>query len=530
MPTSGRYTDTTPARTAEGWSLRRVTPPSRLAGANGIRTGADNRIYVAQVAGSAVSVVDPDTGDASVLSAMGEGIVGPDDLAFDSSGNLYCTEITEGRVVERAPNGSVRVIHGDMPVANPITVYQDRIIAGELRMDGRIIELDRDGGNHRVIFDKCPMVNAFDVGPDGKLYFPAQGANEIWRIDLDGGEPEVVAKNLGVPDSVKFHPDGYIVSTQVYSGQVLKIDPRTGAQEVLANIGAGLDNVTFVGKRIFVSHITGSIHELLGGGQVKAVIEQGYQWPLGLGVWPDGTLLVGDGGFAHLLTPGSPSQVIGNYFVPNYPGWVRDVAPVGEDEWVVTTADGVVARWRPKAQESEVLSSGHDGPFGVAVGRDGAIAFSVIGTGAVRAIEGGQERELASGLDRPQGVAIDPSGTVYVAESGKGRVVKLVGGRSETVVDDLGEPQGLAIAQGKLYVLDVGARELIECDLEGRDRRVLASDLPVGSPSGTVVQLGGVPNFCGPMTTFSGVAVGGNGTIYLSGSAEGSVLALVSTQ
>jgi sugar lactone lactonase YvrE len=527
MPTSGRYTETVPANAAEGWSLRRVTPPSRLAGANGIRTGADGKIYVAQVAGSAVSVVDPDTGDAGVVSAMGEGIVGPDDLAFDSAGNMFCTEITEGKVVERAPNGTVRVVHGDMPVANPITVYQDRVIAGELRMDGRIIELDRSGaGNHRVIFDKCPMVNAFDVGPDGKLYFPAQGANEIWRISLDGGEPEVVAKDLGVPDSVKFHPDGYIVSTQVYSGQVLKIDPRTGDKEVLADIGAGLDNVAYVGKRIFVSHITGSIHEILGSGQVRAVIDKGYQWPLGLAMSPDGTLLVGDGGFSHLLTPGSPSQIIGNYFVPNYPGWVRDAASLGEDDWAVTTADGVVARWRPKAQESEVLSSGLDGPFGVAVGQGGAIVFSVIGDGTVRAIEGGNERELASGLDRPQGVAVSGDGTVYVAESGKGRVVKLAGSRTETVIDGLTDPQGLTISQGKLYALDVGARELVESDLSGGTRQVIASNLPVGSPSGTVVQLGGVPNFCGPMTTFSGLAAGADGTLYLSASAEGSVMAL----
>jgi sugar lactone lactonase YvrE len=527
MPTSGRYTETVPASTAEGWSISRITPPSRLAGANGIRTGADGRIYVAQVGGSAVSAVDPDTGDAEVISAMGGGITGPDDLVFDETGNLYCTEITLGRVVERAPNGSVRVIHGEMPVANPITYHQGRLIAGELRMDGRIIELDRSGGGaHRVIFDKCPLVNAFDVGPDGKLYFPAQAANEIWRISLDGGEPEIVAKDLGVPDSVKFHPDGYIVSTQVYSGQVLKIDPRTGAKEVLADIGAGLDNVTFVGNRTFVSHITGSIHEIVAPGQTRAVIGQGYQWPLGLDVGPDGTLLVGDGGFSHLLTPGSPSQVIGNYFVPNYPGWVRDIASVGEDEWIVTTADGIVARWRPKAQESEVLSSGHDGPFGVAIGKGGAVVFTVIGAGTVRSISGGSETELASGLDRPQGVAVDADGVVYVAESGKGRVVKLVGGRTETILDDLADPQGIAIHGGKLYVLDVTARELVESDLSGGARRVIASGLPVGSPSGMVVQLGGVPSFCGPMTTFTGIAAGADGTIYISGSAEGSVLAL----
>ena len=525
--TSGRYTAAVPATTAEGWTIRRATPPSRLAGANGIRTGKDGRIYVAQVAGSAVSAVDPDSGEIETISGMGQGIVGPDDLVFDSAGNLFCTEITQGRVVERAPDGTVRVIHGEMPVANPITCYQDRVIAGELRMDGRIIELDRSGaGQHRVIFDKCPLVNAFEVGPDGKLYFPAQGANEIWRISLDGGEPEVVAKDLGVPDSVKFHPDGYIVSTQVYSGQVLKIDPRTGDREVLADIGAGLDNVTFVGNRTFVSHITGSIHEITAPGVAKPLIDKGFQWPLGISEDPEGTLLIADGGFSHLMPRGGKPEIVGNYFVPGYPGWIRDSVATGVGEWVVTTADGVVSRWRPREQASEVLASGLDVPTGIDVGPNGTVVFAVYQTGTVLSIEGGGTTTLASGLDGPMGVAVAGDGTVFVAESGKGRVVKLVGGRTETVLDGLGDPQGLAIRGGKLYVVDVKARGLIESDLAGGARRVIAAELPVGSPTGMPIKLGGVPNFCGPMWTFTGLGIGGDGTVFVSGDAEGSVLAI----
>ena len=37
---------------AEGWELERVTTPSRLFGANGLRTGPDGRVYIAQVTGS----------------------------------------------------------------------------------------------------------------------------------------------------------------------------------------------------------------------------------------------------------------------------------------------------------------------------------------------------------------------------------------------------------------------------------------------------------------------------------------------
>ena len=60
---TGRYNAPAPATTAEGWTLERLTPPSRLHGANGINTGKDGRIYVAQVGGSQVSAINPDTAE-----------------------------------------------------------------------------------------------------------------------------------------------------------------------------------------------------------------------------------------------------------------------------------------------------------------------------------------------------------------------------------------------------------------------------------------------------------------------------------
>lgn len=525
---TGRYNAPSPATTAEGWALERLTQPSRLAGANGIRTGKDGRIYVAQVAGSQVSAVNPDTGEVETISAMGAGITGPDDLAFDDEGNLYCTEITENRVVMRAPNGKVTVLQEDVIVANPITYHQGHLIVGELRMGGRIMELDRNGGAPRVILDNVPMSNAFEVGPDGKLYFPAQAANEIWRVSLDGGEPEVVARDLGVPDSVKFHPDGYIVSTQVYSGQVLKIDPRTGEKSVLADIGPGLDNVTFVGNRIFVSHITGSIHEITAPGQAKPLVQKGLQWPLGLAVGPDGALFVSDGGFTYSLrAEGAGLELLGMLFSPGFPGWVRDVAASGTGEWVVTTANGTVARWRPEAQEFDEIASGYDRLMGIDVAAGGAVVFAELPTGRVLSLEGGNTSELASGLSEPMGVAVDGDGTVYVAEMGAGRVVKLSGGKAQTVVDGLARPEGVAVSGGKLYIVDTGTKDVVEHDLSTGARRSIASNLPVGTPAGVVVKpLGGVGDMCGPMNTYTGIAIGAGGTIYISANAEGSVLAL----
>src|ERR1700722_1771405 len=181
---TGRYTGR-PLSLAAGWALKRVTQPSRLFGANGICTGPDGRIYVAQVSGSQISAINVTTGEIETISAKGADIVAPDDLVFDDQGNVYAPEIPDGRVSARAPNGSTRVIHGDMPCANPIAFHQGRLLAGECRINGRIMQLDRNGGAPRVLVENVPMPNAMEVGPDGKLYFPVMATNEIWRVSLD---------------------------------------------------------------------------------------------------------------------------------------------------------------------------------------------------------------------------------------------------------------------------------------------------------------------------------------------------------
>jgi sugar lactone lactonase YvrE len=524
---SARYEGPLAAAAAEGWTLERLTPPTRLYAANGIQTGRDGRIYVAQVAGSQVSAVDPDTGAIETISPIGGGITGPDDLAFDDEGNLYCTEITTNKVSVLRANGTTEILADGVIVANPITFHQPTgsLIAGELRMGGRILELDRAGGIKRTIYEGVPMVNAFQVGPDGKLYFPAQAANEIWRIDLAGGEPEVVARDLGVPDSVKFHPDGYIVSTQVASGQVLKIDPRTGAKEVLADIGPGLDNVTFVGRRTFVSHITGSLHEIVAPGQAKALVDKGFEWPMGLGVAPDGTVYVADGMFAYTIRPGAGLELAGTLFWPGYPGFMRGIAASGANEWVVTTANGTVARWTPGG-EAETLAHGLGIPMGVAVAGS-AIVVADAGTGQVLSVEGGGTAELAGGLDKPYGVAVSASGTVYVSQPDLGRIVKLAGGRAETVLDGLGWPEGIAIRGERLYAVETAAKQVTELDLPTGAKRVIASNLAVGTPAGVrPLRLGGVGDMCGPMWSFTGIAAAPDGALVVSADAEGSVLAL----
>jgi sugar lactone lactonase YvrE len=533
---ASRYGSATSVSLAAGWSLERLTPPSRLFGANGLRTGPDGRIYVAQVTGSQISALDVGTGELETISAQGADIVAPDDVDFDAQGNLYATEYYDGRVSVRGTDGRTRVLRDDVPGANGITFHRDRLFIDECRIGGRLLELDPGGGAPRVLLENLPMPNAMEFGPDGKLYYPVLGTNEIWRIDPDGpkgpdgGEPERVAGDLGVPDAVKFDAEGYIVSTQVGTGEVLRIDPRSGERTVLATIAPGLDNLTFAGDRLFVSSFTGQITEILRGGRTRAVLPGGLTWPLDLTVGGDGTLYLSDGTYFYALRPGGELEMLGMLFSPGWPGYIRGVTAAGRGEFIVTTSNGQIARWQPAGQQSEMLAGATeplDQLYGVAVAPDGSVVAAELGAGRVVSVRNGELATLASGLNQPMGVAFGADGTCLVSESGTGRVVSVTGSGVDTVVDGLESPQGILARGGKLSIVDAGAKSLVEVDLDSKARTTIARDLPVGAPAGvTPKPLRGLPPFSGPQGPFAGIAAGPDGTLYVSADAEGSVLAL----
>ncbi|MFW0783395.1 SMP-30/gluconolactonase/LRE family protein [Gordonia sp. CPCC 206044] len=526
MTSTARYTAATSFDLAEGWHLERLTSPSRLFGANGIRTGPDGRVYVAQVAGSQITAIDIDNGALETVSAQGSDIIAPDDLAFADNGDMYVTEYYDGRVSIREANGATKLLRDDLPGANGITFHQGRLFVNECRPGGRLMELPLDGGAPKVLQDNLPMPNAMEVGPDGKLYYPLLGANEIWRIDPNGGEPERVADGLGGPDAVKFDAAGNIVTTQVGSGQVLRIDPRNGEQTLLAQLSPGLDNLTFVDGRLFVSGFTGQITEILATGETRIALEDGLTWPLDLTVGTDGTLYIADGTFLLARTTGGTLSVAGMLFSPGYPGYIRGLTATGDGEFVVT-GNGTISRYAPARNESEVVAEGFDQLYGVSVSADGVIAAADLGAGTVIMVDGSSSTVAARDLDHPTGVAFTTDGTCLVAETGAGRIVAVRGSGTDTVIDGLEAPQGITVVGSTLYIVDTAAKTLVGFDLETKSRQTIAQHLPVGAPPGiTPKPLRGLEPFSGPQGPFAGISAGPDGTLYVSGDADGSVLAV----
>ncbi|WP_422744872.1 SMP-30/gluconolactonase/LRE family protein [Mycobacterium sp. WMMD1722] len=524
-----RYAPENAPALAAGWELHRVTAPSRLFGANGLRTGPDGRMYIAQVTGSQISAIDVGTGVIEAISPKGGDIVAPDDLAFDGDGNLYATEYFDGRVSVREPSGRTRVLRDDLPAANGITVHRGRLFVNECREGGRLMELDPAGGAPRVLLENLAGPNAMEVGPDGLLYYPLMMANEIWRVNPDQEgpcEPQRVAAELGAPDAVKFDADGFIVSTQVASGQVLRIDPRTGAQTVLAQLNPGLDNLTIVDGRLFASNFTGEITEVLAGGGTRALLPGGLNWPHDLAIGGDGRLYIADGTYFYAVAADGALETVAMLFTPGYPGYLRGLAATGAGDFLVTTSLGQVGRYRPGG-ETDYLATGFDQLYGIAVGSDDTAVFAELGAGRVHALRGGATEVLATGLAEPSGVAFGPDGAPLVTEAAGGRVVRLAGGRAETMADGLDQPQGILVDGTTAFVVDAGAKAVVAVDLGTGTRETIASGLPIGAPPGvTPKPLRGIPPFSGPQGPFAGITRAPDGTLYVAADGDGSVLAL----
>ena len=509
---------------ASGWQLSRLLPASGLFGANGMQFGPDGRLYVTQAFGSQITAIDITNGNLEVISPLGGPIVAPDDVAFDSQGTMYVTEVMSARVCARTPAGEVRIVADNLPGANGITVHQDRVFIDEFRRGGRIFELYPHGGRApRLIADDLRGPNALAVGPDGKLYFPLVPLGEVWRVDIETGAREKVADSLKSPPAVKFNRRGELVVPQAGTGEVVRIDVQSGAKTVIATVRPGIDNCAWSpDNRLFISHfVDGGVTEVAtdGSNTERVLVPAGLVGPWGVVCGEAGQLYLADGLSLAMLSPTGQVSRLGGLLDSSFPGFVRGLAAGAPGELWLTTITGDVVQYFPDGRPFKTLARKLQQPYGLAQDADGTVVVAEAETGKlVHVSADGQMATVVSGLSHPHEVITAGDGSLFVSESGKERVVRVEqNGAVSPVLEGLSKPQGLALRQDTLLVLDHGTKDLRAVNLSTSQQQILASHLPVGDPPGCSR---------GPMEFAGGLAVGPDGTIYIPGDGEGSVLAL----
>jgi hypothetical protein len=509
---------------APGWKIARLLPPSALFGANGMIFGPDGRLYVTQAFGSQITAINLKSGSLEVISPLGGAIVAPDDVAFDSHGTLYATEVMSARVCARTPDGAVRVVADKLPAANGITIHQDRVFIDEFRGGGRIFELyPYDGREPRLIADGLRGPNALMVGPDGKLYFPLVPNGEVWRVDIETGVKEKVVDGLKSPPAIKFNRRGELIVPQAGNGEIVRIDIQNGSKTVIAKVRPGIDNLAFSpDDRLFISHfVDGGVDEVAtdGSNAEQTLVPGGLVGPWGIACDHAGQLYLNDGLSLARLSPTRVMSRLGGLLDNSFPGFARSLAVGAPGELLLTTLTGDVVQYFPDGRPFNMLARKLKEPYGLARLADGSVAVAEAGTGKLLRIDAaGQTSTLAEGLAKPCEVVAASDGSLFFSELGQGRVGKVAtNGAVSTVVDGLDKPKGLALRQDLLLILDRGLKELRVVNLTTGQKHTLAFSLPVGDPPGCSR---------GPMDFSGGVAVGQDGAIYIAADGEGSVLTL----
>ena len=515
---------------AAGWRASALVPASGLLSANGIRFGPDKRLYIAQAFGSQITALDMESGDLDLISASGGPLVSPDDVAFDSRGNLFATEFMNARVGMRRPNGKVEVVSHDMPAANGLTVHQDRVIVSEYRHGGRILEIS-DGTAPRVVADDLMYPNALCVGPDGYVYYPlAIPGGEIWRTPLEGGTPEQIAGGLSVPTAVKFGPNGRLFFTEAGTGTLNAIDLGTGRRSIIATTAPGVDNLDFeTATSVIISNWSdGSIVRIDSTtGARQTVLAGSMLGPFGLAALPDGALLAADGLTTAVIGPeGLVSRPI-VMIQPDAPPWMVGIAAGHDGMLAFTSPCGVACSYRLGEGATE-LAKDLDQPVGIAVTPAGDVLVCEARAGRiVRLSPGGDATIFAQGLQRPLGIGVSPDGRVFVSDATSGQLLEIEQDGTVTVLmRGLQEPHGVAAISGSVYVFDAGQGVLHVLDIKARSSSIVVEGLASnGSLASRRNTLPGLPDgpMAGPLVRFCGVAAFPDGRVCVACEADGSI-------
>lgn len=510
-----------------GWTVDTLVDAASLSGANGMRWGPDGKLYVAQAFGSQISAVDVTTGIASIVSGTDGPIVAPDDLAFDSRGNLFVTEVMNARVSAIRPGGAVDVIASDLPVANGITVHGDRIYMSEFNPEGHLWELFADGSAPRPIATGLMMPNALSLGPDGMLYFPLVPLGEIWRVALDGSRLERIAGELDIPTAVKFDAQGRLFTVESGSGAITIIDPARGTKSEFARVAYGLDNLAFAPDgRMFVSHFTdGEVVELAADGTQRIAVAGGMAGPFGMCQGANGSLLVADGMSLASVDRAGVTR-LGMLLQHGFPGYVRGVASDTDGSVVVTNSAGHCSRYRP-GNPAELLIEGLESAMALVVANNGDVVLCDAEAGCVISIsKGGTVRTLAAGLQRPIGIAEAPDGGFFISEAKAGRLIHLSDGGMTTLATGFIEPHGVTVLNDQIFVLDRGDGTLYKTCPDRSETGAVVRNLPCGTDSKLSPNiLPGIKDLMpGPLLPFADIAAWNGQYIAVCGDRSGTIL------
>jgi streptogramin lyase len=507
-----------PTRPASWAAPEALVAPSSFSGVHGLAIDAKGRLLAGSVLGNTLWEVDRNTGAAKVLIDAPEGQA--DDIAVGPRGELAWTNYLMGMLRYRENDSApMRVLAKDLPGLNSLDFDRrnGKLYASQVFLGDALWEIDREGQKPpRLIKKDMGGFNGFEVGPDGMLYGPLWFKGQVVKIDPSNGNMAVIADGFKIPAAANLDGKGNLWVVDARSGELVRVDLSTGRKTVAKQLRPSLDNLAIAPDgTIYVSNMANNEVQAFNPatGALRTLTSGKLAAPAGLKI-EGHTLWVAD--------------VFGFRQVDVRSGEVRDVFRMQRDpeldypfaiglsgtlfaltSWFTGTVQLVD---RQTLRTVETLH-GLKAPFDALPMPDGSVIYAEIATGSITRARGpkfADKQVLASGLSGPVQMIIGQDGALYVTEAA-GKLTRIPLDASaplRAIAEGLALPEGLAQTPwGSFIVAESAARRLVEIDPASGSRRTVAENLPIGLAAGP-----GLP----PPYVVTGVAVGGDGTIYVA--------------
>ncbi len=498
-----------------------LVPPSSFSGVHGLAIDQKGRLLAGSVLGNTLWEVDRTTGAAKVLIDAPEGQA--DDIAVGPKGELAWTNYLMGMLRYRESDGApMRVLAKDLPGLNSLDFDRrnNKLYASQVFLGDALWEIDREGQKPpRLIKKDMGGFNGFEVGPDGMLYGPLWFKGQVVKIDPANGQMTVIADGFKIPAAANLDGKGNLWVVDARSGELVRVDLATGRKTVAKQLRPSLDNLAIARDTpdgtIYISNMANNEVQAFNPatGALRTLTSGKLAAPAGLKI-EGHTLWVAD--------------VFGFRQVDVRTGEVRDVFRMQRDpdldypfavglsgklfaltSWFTGTVQ-LVDRQTLRTVET---IHGLKAPFDALPMADGSVIYAEIATGSITRARGAKfadKQVLASGLSGPVQMIIGQDGALYVTEAA-GKLTRIPLDASaplRAIAEGLALPEGLAQTPwGSFIVAESAARRLVEIDPANGSRRTVAENLPIGLAAGP-----GLP----PPYVVTGVAVGGDGSIYVA--------------
>ena len=478
-----------------------------LAGStNGLSFGPDGTLWVANVFGSTITQIDPESGAIISQLTAADSVFFPDDVIVASNGDIYWTEIALGNVFKK-PVGEPAFpllpglfVTPGLNSANPLTLSDDetRLFAagcyGAPPLNNDFVEIDPVNGGIvntlRSNVEGCAS-NGMSWN-EGFLYAPQPFEDSILRIDPDNGDIEVVTEDWPVPIGTAFDSQGDLYALAQGVGEVVKIDiDNTDTQNnrtVIAEIPvAWADNIAINDDdRIFISSATdSSISEVLADGSLRTVVPGQFQLTLGVNVIGD--ILYSTHPSGIVSYDRRTGELIDHYRaafgVSGFPFALSSVV-WGDNLVLMSAFNGDIVLWDPVANEP--LADGLlPGPIDAQPFENDLIVTTATGE-IFRVDESFTVLDVVANVPGSTGLAAK-GGDVWVADHPNGTVLQIIDDGvtlEEPVVafGDLAGPEGLDIRNNRLFVVEGASGTLTSIHLKSGKRKTVGTDLGFQAP------------------------------------------------